>query len=122
MKDKIRKTATKSWTLDRYARGAYDHFTVGQLTSFQPFLKTPVGRPHFAGEHTAEKFRAWKERWNRQKEWLRKSLRHENTNEKLTTWKKSIKQSIERLSLFYEVKRLFTCSGFLDQVKLHKKG
>jgi monoamine oxidase len=56
MKDKIRKTATKSWTLDRYARGAYAHFTVGQLTSLQPFLKTPVGRIHFAGEHTAEKF------------------------------------------------------------------
>jgi len=56
MKDKIRKTATKSWTLDRYARGAYAHFTVGQLTSLQPFLKMPVGRIHFAGEHTAEKF------------------------------------------------------------------
>ncbi|GIU82426.1 MAG: amine oxidase [Pyrinomonadaceae bacterium] len=55
MKGRIQRRATKSWTLDKYARGAYAHFKVGQLASLQPFLKTPVGRIHFAGEHTAEK-------------------------------------------------------------------
>lgn len=48
------RAATKSWGNDEFVRGAYSHFTVGQLTSLQPFIKKPVGAVHFAGEHTAE--------------------------------------------------------------------
>jgi monoamine oxidase len=49
------KSATKSWGNDEFVRGAYSHFTVGQLNSLQPFIKTQIGSIHFAGEHTAEK-------------------------------------------------------------------
>ncbi len=54
MKNQIETGATKSWTNDEFVRGAYSHFTVGQLKEIQPNLKTPVGKIHFAGEHTAE--------------------------------------------------------------------
>jgi len=54
MENTIETAATKSWTNDEFARGAYSHFTVGQLTNLQPHLKTAVGAIHFAGEHTAE--------------------------------------------------------------------
>jgi monoamine oxidase len=52
---KFDKSATKSWGNDEFVRGAYSHFTVGQLVALQPFIKTQVGTIHFAGEHTAEK-------------------------------------------------------------------
>ena len=51
---KFDNSATKSWGKDEFVRGAYSHFTVGQLFSMQPFIKTPAGAIHFAGEHTAE--------------------------------------------------------------------
>jgi monoamine oxidase len=51
---KAEKAATKSWTNDKFVRGAYSHLTVGQLKDLQPVLKTAVGNIHFAGEHTAE--------------------------------------------------------------------
>jgi monoamine oxidase len=54
MAGKARRAATVSWGNDRFARGAYSHFTVGQLSALQPHLKAPVGPVHFAGEHTAE--------------------------------------------------------------------
>ena len=54
MRSGIESGATKSWTNDEFVRGAYSHFTVGQLTALQPHIKTPVGQIHFAGEHTAE--------------------------------------------------------------------
>jgi monoamine oxidase len=54
MKNQIETGATKSWTNDEFVRGAYSHFTVGQLKNLQSHLKTAVGRIHFAGEHTAE--------------------------------------------------------------------
>ena len=54
MKKQIETAATKSWTRDEFVRGAYSHFTVGQLKELQPNLKMPVGNIHFAGEHTAE--------------------------------------------------------------------
>lgn len=54
MKGSIEKSYTLSWSLDEFARGAYSHFKVGQLTSLKPYIKTPVGNIHFAGEHTAE--------------------------------------------------------------------
>lgn len=56
MKNKIHREATKSWTLDKYARGAYAHFVVGQFTKLRPLIKQPFGRIHFAGEHTAENY------------------------------------------------------------------
>lgn len=54
MKNGVETAATKSWTNDEFVRGAYSHFTAGQLSELQPHLKTPVGPIHFAGEHTAE--------------------------------------------------------------------
>ena len=54
MRSGIESGATKSWTNDEFVRGAYSHFTVGQLTALQPHIKTPVGQIYFAGEHTAE--------------------------------------------------------------------
>jgi monoamine oxidase len=54
MKNQIETGATKSWTNDEFVRGAYSHFTVGQLKEIQPALKQNVGNIHFAGEHTAE--------------------------------------------------------------------
>jgi monoamine oxidase len=54
MKGAIERTQTKSWTNDEFTRGAYSHFTKGQLTALKPHLKTAVGAIHFAGEHTAE--------------------------------------------------------------------
>ena len=54
MKNAVETGATKSWTNDEFARGAYSHFSTGQLEELQPNLKTSVGNVHFAGEHTAE--------------------------------------------------------------------
>jgi monoamine oxidase len=54
-KMKFDKTATKSWGNDEFAGGSYAHFTCGQLSELQPFIKTQTGAIHFAGEHTAEK-------------------------------------------------------------------
>jgi monoamine oxidase len=53
MKGKIEKGETKSWVNDEFVRGAYSHFTRGQLTDLQPNLRNSVGLIHFAGEHTA---------------------------------------------------------------------
>ena len=55
MKGSVERTFTQSWSQDEFARGAYSHFTVGQLASIQPHVRTSVGRIHFAGEHTAQK-------------------------------------------------------------------
>jgi monoamine oxidase len=55
MAGSIKTTQTKSWANDKFARGAYAHYTRGQLIGLQPAIKTPVGAIHFAGEHTAEK-------------------------------------------------------------------
>jgi monoamine oxidase len=46
--------ASVAWATDPWARGAYAHFATGQLMSLRPHLATPIGRLHFAGEHTAE--------------------------------------------------------------------
>lgn len=51
----IQTTQTKSWANDVFARGAYAHYTRGQVSALQPVIKTAVGAIHFAGEHTAEK-------------------------------------------------------------------
>ncbi len=49
----IEGAVTVSWTNDPWARGAYMHFLTGQL-GLHKELGTPVGKLHFAGEHTAE--------------------------------------------------------------------
>ncbi len=54
MSGSVEKTHTLSWSKDEFARGAYSHFKVGQLTSIQPHIKAAFGNIHFAGEHTAE--------------------------------------------------------------------
>lgn len=54
MQNQIETAETKSWTRDEFVRGAYSHFTIGQLKELHPHLKTAVDRIHFAGEHTAE--------------------------------------------------------------------
>lgn len=46
--------AGMSWGKDRWAYGAYAHFGKSQLTTLRPHLSAPLGRLHFAGEHTAE--------------------------------------------------------------------
>jgi len=35
-----------------YAEGAYAHYAPGQLQLFAPIIAKPIGRMHFAGEHT----------------------------------------------------------------------
>ncbi|NNE98561.1 MAG: FAD-dependent oxidoreductase, partial [Pyrinomonadaceae bacterium] len=55
MKGSVERTHTLSWSQDEFAKGAYSHFKVGQLSSIGPHIRTAVGNLHFAGEHTAEK-------------------------------------------------------------------
>lgn len=44
---------TKCWDADFWARGAAQWFRPGQMTSLGPYMATPEGRVHFAGEHTS---------------------------------------------------------------------
>jgi monoamine oxidase len=53
LNEQIEGATTVSWANDPWARGAYMHFLTGQLGLRQE-LGTPVGKLHFAGEHTAE--------------------------------------------------------------------
>ncbi len=50
-RDQIETTLTNNWG-QSYARGAYAHYAPGQLTRFAEEIPKPVGRLHFAGEHT----------------------------------------------------------------------
>jgi monoamine oxidase len=54
MKNATKRTATKSWGQDEFVRGAYAHYTIGQMTTLLAFVKNQVGAIHFAGEHTSE--------------------------------------------------------------------
>lgn len=45
--------ASYSWTLNQYAFGAFSMFKPGQETDLFPYIPTPEGRVHFAGEHTS---------------------------------------------------------------------
>ncbi|MFW6089379.1 MAG: flavin monoamine oxidase family protein, partial [Gemmatimonadota bacterium] len=45
--------AAKSWSADPYARAAWSWPAPGHVTSYLPALRRPVGRIHFAGEHTS---------------------------------------------------------------------
>jgi len=40
------------WDAEPTTRGAYSHFAPGELTRLGPEVAKPVGRIHFAGEHT----------------------------------------------------------------------
>jgi monoamine oxidase len=40
------------WVADPASRGSYSHFGPGELTRYAPWLASPEGRIHFAGEHT----------------------------------------------------------------------
>jgi monoamine oxidase len=54
MKGSVERTESISWTKDRFARGGYSHFKVGQLSSIGQYVGAAVGHIHFAGEHTAK--------------------------------------------------------------------
>lgn len=42
-----------SWNRTPFAGGAYAYWKPGQITRFSQAMRAPVGRVHFAGEHTA---------------------------------------------------------------------
>ncbi len=43
-----------SWQRNPLQRGAYFHWAPGQVTRLAPHVAAPLGRLHFAGEHTAQ--------------------------------------------------------------------
>lgn len=47
------KWAVYCWDEDPWSRGAYPWYGPGELTSIAQYAATPVGRLHFAGEHTS---------------------------------------------------------------------
>lgn len=49
----VTAVASTSWGTDAFAGGAYPCYAPGQVGSLRPFLSRPLGRLHFAGEHTA---------------------------------------------------------------------
>jgi monoamine oxidase len=49
----VRHTEVYRWARDRWAGGAFATFNPGQMTRIIPAVGRPVGRVHFAGEHTA---------------------------------------------------------------------
>lgn len=52
-KQEFESATTWSWLKDPYARGAYMVTLPGQFRTVVQHLATPVGRLHFAGEHTS---------------------------------------------------------------------
>ena len=49
--DHFEKAITVNWG-NTYAGGAYAHYAPGQLQAFATEIPKPIGRVHFAGEHT----------------------------------------------------------------------
>ena len=49
--DQFERAVTVDWG-DTYAGGAYAHYAPGQLQAFATEIPKPIGRIHFAGEHT----------------------------------------------------------------------
>ncbi len=49
---------SKCWDDDRWARGAHAYCAPGQMTTLMRGIADPVGRLHFAGEHTTA-FHGW---------------------------------------------------------------
>ena len=52
-RDAVEAVASTSWGTDRFAGGAYPYYAPGQIGRLRPTLARPLGRLHFAGEHTA---------------------------------------------------------------------
>lgn len=52
-KGAIEAVASKSWANDPFTGGAYPFYAPGQIGSLRPAAALPLGRIHFAGEHTA---------------------------------------------------------------------
>jgi monoamine oxidase len=52
-KGAVEAVATTSWARDRFAGGAYPCYAPGQIGRLRPAVALPLGRLHFAGEHTA---------------------------------------------------------------------
>ncbi|MEI6666671.1 MAG: FAD-dependent oxidoreductase [Acidobacteriota bacterium] len=52
-KGAVRPLASVSWAKDRWSGGAYQCFAPGQVSRLRAATALPVGRLHFAGEHTA---------------------------------------------------------------------
>ena len=50
-RDQIDVTLTNNWG-NTYARGAYAHYAPGQMAANAADIPKPIGRIHFAGEHT----------------------------------------------------------------------
>ena len=48
----LRHAVTVAWAREPYTRGTYTAYAPGQVTHFWRELRRPVGRIHFAGEHT----------------------------------------------------------------------
>ena len=49
----IEAVASTSWANDEFAGGAYPFYAPGQVGRLRPATAQPLGRLHFAGEHTA---------------------------------------------------------------------
>ena len=49
--DLVEQTYTNNWGTS-YAGGAYAHYATGQMAKHAAEIPRPVGRLHFAGEHT----------------------------------------------------------------------
>jgi monoamine oxidase len=52
-REHFESSASHSWIADPWSRGAGAQFEPGQLSRHYRALRTPVGRVHFAGEHTS---------------------------------------------------------------------
>jgi monoamine oxidase len=52
-RDAVEALASTSWANDPFAGGAYPYYQPGQVGRLRAALARPLGRLHFAGEHTA---------------------------------------------------------------------
>jgi monoamine oxidase len=52
-KGRVEAVASVSWARDPFAGGAYPYFAPGQVVRHRAAIARPVGRLHFAGEHTS---------------------------------------------------------------------
>ena len=53
IRENFETSASHSWITDPWSLGAGAEFKAGQMTAFAPYLSTPEGRIHFAGDHTS---------------------------------------------------------------------
>jgi monoamine oxidase len=53
MRLNFEKGVAYRWAAERWSQGAFVAFGPGQMTSMMPEIAKPVGRLHFAGEHTS---------------------------------------------------------------------